>query len=594
MLWENLAPRKPQQYYIRLQRVAVGVTVAMALLLLRLAWMQLWMGKEYRSQAENNATRTVPWRAPRGLLLDRHLRVLVSNQPALSLGLTPAELLRRPEMVDPVIQRLASLTGLGAEEIHEKFVRQSKRPFAPARLSQDLDRAMLGRLEERRDQLPGMMVIADSKRVYPLPLAAHVLGYVGEISEKQLDAMEDQGYRMGDMVGQTGLEAVYDQVLKGEDGGRQVRIDAHGHELSVLAETQPRTGNSLVLTLDAALQQVAEDQMGRNAGAIVALDPRNGDVLAMVSKPDFQSSDFSGRVKHGVWSRLLQDERTPFTNRAIQGVYPPGSVFKVVTAAAALETGAVTPQWRAECYGIFYIANWPYRCWKETGHGAIAIEQAITESCDIYFYQAGLRTKVQALHDYSVRFGLGRKTGVDLPGEKAGLVPDAAWKENTQSMPWFPGNTIMMSIGQGYLQVTPLQMATVAAAIANGGTLWKPHLVSRVTSPEGELVSEVKPQKMGQVALSPETLRLIQRGMTKAVDERRGTAWRARVEGVSVAGKTGTIQNPPFADHAAFVAFAPVENPQIAIAVLVENAGSEGGVVAAPMAKAMLDAYFGK
>jgi penicillin-binding protein 2 len=593
MVWDKLAPRKPEQYYSRLQGVASVVVVLMGLLLLRLAWMQLWQGADYRQQAEENATRVVPWRAPRGLILDRHLRVLVNNEPALSLGLTPAELLREPEKLGPVLEQLGILLGQDPAELKKKFEAQRPRPFAPARIATELDRKLLGQIEERHAELPGVVVMEDSKRVYPELMAPHVLGYVGEIREKQLERLGDEGYRLGDLIGQSGLESVYDQVLKGEDGGRELRIDARGHELKVLGEKAPRPGNNLVLTLDASLQKAAEDALGPNAGAIVAVDPRNGEVLAMASKPDFELSTFSGRVKASEWNKLMNDDRTPMTNRAIQGLYPPGSVFKIITAAAALETGAITPEWKAECLGIYWIATWPYRCWKEIGHGHIAIEQAIVESCDIFFYQVGLRTKVEALHDYAVRFGLGAKSGIDLNGERAGLVPDPQWKEQTQNMPWFPGNTVMMSIGQGYLLATPLQLAMAVSAIANGGTLWKPHLVSRVTSPEGDLVQEVQPEKVRQIELSSDTLRLIQRAMGEAVDDRRGTAWRARVEGVSVAGKTGTAQNPHGEDHATFVCFAPVENPQIAIAVVVEN-GGEGGLTAAPMAKAVMEAYFQK
>jgi penicillin-binding protein 2 len=590
MVWKNLTPRKPEQSYGRFYTVAGVVAALIGLLLLRLAWMQGWQGAEYRRLAETNSTRMVPWRAPRGLILDRHMRVLVSNQPSLSLGLTPAELLRKPELVELVISRLSSRLGLDAQEIRKKFQAQRLRPFAPARIATEVDKTVLGQLEESRDELPGMVVISDSKRVYPELVAPHALGYVGEITEKQLERQAGQ-YRMGDLVGQTGLESVYDSVLKGEDGGRQVRIDARGRELKVLAERSPRPGNNLILTLDSALQKAAEEALGPNAGAIVALDPRNGEVLALVSKPDFDLNAFSGRIRQEAWSKLLSDERTPMTNRAIQGLYPPGSVFKIVTAAAALETGAITPQWKAECLGIFWISTWPYRCIKEIGHGHIALEQAIIESCDIFFYQVGLRTKVKALHDYAILFGLGAKSGIDLPGERSGLVPDAQWKEQTQNMPWFPGNTVMMSVGQGYLLATPLQLAVMVSAVANGGILWKPHLVHRVTSPEGDVISDVLPEKTRQIEFGSETLRLLQRAMSGAVDDRRGTAWRARVAGVSVAGKTGTAQNPHGEDHAAFICFAPVENPQIAIAVMVENGGT-GGLTAAPMAKAVLEAYF--
>jgi penicillin-binding protein 2 len=593
MVWKSLAPRRPQQYYKRLYFLAVLVAACMAGLCLRLLWMQVWEGADYRRLAESNSVRTVPIRAPRGLILDRHLKVLAGNQPSLSLGLTPAELLRHPEMKDEVIARLSQQLGLDPQEVAKKFELQRTRPFAPARLAADIDKKTLSQLEENRDALPGMVVMEDSKRSYEEPLAPHVLGYVSEISESELDRVADQGYKLGDMIGQTGLEHLYDGVLKGEDGGRNIRIDARGRELKVLSETEPRPGNNLVLTLDANLQRAAEQALGENAGAIVALDPRNGEILAMASKPDFDLSLFSGRIKNGVWNRLSSDERTPMSNRAIQGLYPPGSVFKIITAAAALETGAITPQWKAECLGIYWIATWPYRCWKEIGHGQIAVEQAITESCDIFFYQAGLRTKVEALHQYAQLFGMGEKTGIDLPGERAGLVPDADWKEQTQHMPWFPGNTVMMSIGQGYLLSTPLQLACAVAAIANGGILVQPHLVSRITSPEGELIKEFHPPERRELNLKDDTLRLIQRAMAGAVEDRRGTAWRARVEGVSVAGKTGTAQNPHGEDHAAFVCFAPVENPQIAIAVIVEN-GGEGGLTAAPMARAVMEAYFQK
>jgi penicillin-binding protein 2 len=586
-----LAPRKPQQYYSRLYTLAALVALALGGLLLRLLWMQLWQGAEYRKLAESNSVRIVPVRAPRGMILDRHLKVLVGNQPSLSLGLTPAELFRKAEEAPSVMDRLARELALDPLELRRKVERQRARPFAPARLAPDIDRRTLARLEESRDSLPGMVVMQDSKRNYPEPLAAHVLGYVGEITEKQLERMSAEGYRLGDWVGQTGLERVYDGVLKGEDGGRNIRINARGRELKVLGEEPPHPGNNLVLTLDANLQRAAETALGMNAGAIVALDPRNGEVLAMASKPDFDLSLFSGRVRSEAWSKLISDERTPMSNRATQGLYPPGSVFKIITASAALESGAITPQWKAECLGIFWIATWPYRCWKEVGHGQIAVEQAITESCDIFFYQVGLRTRVEALHKYAQLFGMGEKAGLDLPGERAGLVPDADWKEQTQHMPWFPGNTVMMSIGQGYLLATPLQLACAVAAIANGGVLVQPHLVQKVTSPEGQLVKEFHPPKRRELGLKDETLRLLQRAMAGAVEDRRGTAWRARVAGVSVAGKTGTAQNPHGEDHAAFVCFAPVENPQIAIAVIVEN-GGEGGLTAAPMARAVMEAYF--
>jgi len=346
-----------------------------------------------------------------------------------------------------------------------------------------------------------------------------------------------------------------------------------------------------VLTLDAGLQQIAEEALGQDAGAVVALDPRNGEVLALVSKPDFNLSTFAGRVKSKDWQALLEDERRPMNNRAVQGLYPPGSVFKVVTALAGLEEHVIATDERLNCFGIHWISTWPYRCWKEVGHGSVAMEQAITESCDIFFYQLGLRVKVDRLAHWTREFGFGEPSGIDLPGEAAGVVPDPDWKQNKEGLPWFPGNTVMMSIGQGYLLATPLQLALMVSAVANGGSLVQPHLLKRVTSPEGDPVAEPINAARAQLVLDVEALHLVQRGMEGAVASRKGTAWRARVAGLSVAGKTGTAQNPHGEDHAAFVCFAPVESPQIVIAIVVEN-GGEGGLTAAPIARRMLEHHF--
>jgi penicillin-binding protein 2 len=345
--------------------------------------------------------------------------------------------------------------------------------------------------------------------------------------------------------------------------------------------------------LDARLQQAAEEALGDLAGAVVALDPRNGEVLALASHPDYDLSLFANRILTKDWAAINADERHPMSNRALQGLYPPGSVFKIVTTAAGLETGAITPDTPANCLGIFWISTWPYRCWKEIGHASITLHRAIVESCDVFFYHVGLKVKVDQLYAWAKAFGLGEPSGIDLPGESSGLVPNAAWKEKTQHMPWFPGNTVMMSIGQGYLLATPMQLALMVSAVANGGQLFKPHLLKRVTDAQGRLLDEPVPAPVRSVPVQAETLRLIRRGMTDAVGATGGTAWRARVPGLSVAGKTGTAQNPHGEDHADFVCFAPAEAPRIVIAVVVEN-GGEGGLTAAPIARRLLEVHFGK
>lgn len=588
MIWARLARPRPARTAARVRFVGWSVVALYSVLAGRLFWMQIIEGSRYREEARLNSVRTIPTRAPRGLILDRHLRVLVGNAPALSVGITPSELPRDSSEARATIESIAQILKLPPEQVFAKVAGQRVRPYAPARLVADADRGLVARLEERRAALPGLTIWQDSKRTYPVAEAAHVLGYVGEITQRQLDRLEDNGYRLGDWLGQAGVESWYDGTLKGVDGGKEVRIDAGGRELGVLKDLPPQAGDNLVLSIDAGLQAVAEEAMGEDAGAIVALDPRNGEVLAMVSKPDYPASAFSGRVDAKTWKGLLLDERHPMNNRAVQGLYPPGSVFKVVTALAALQEGVITPQDHFTCYGIFWISTWPYRCWKEIGHGSIALEQAIIESCDIFFYQLGLKLKVDALARWTRNFGFGTKTGIDLPGEQAGVVPDPAWKQAKEGLPWYPGNTAMMSIGQGYLLATPLQLACAAAAVANGGRLVHPHVLKRVISADGDVLQEPIPDKPVDLGLSPDNVSLVQQGMEGAVQSRRGTATHARVAGLSVAGKTGTAQNPHGEDHAVFVCFAPVESPQVAIAIIVEN-GGEGGLTAAPIAKRMLE-----
>ncbi|HTB23479.1 MAG TPA: penicillin-binding protein 2 [bacterium] len=588
VIWARLVRPRPDRTAARVRFVGWTVAALYCVLVVRLFWMQILDGARYRDLARLNSVRTIPIRAPRGLILDRHLRVLVDNAPAVSVGITPAELPRDPAQAQAVVESLAGFLNLPLPAVEAKVASQRVRPYAPARLAVDVDPGLVARLEERTASLPGMTIWQDSKRSYPVAEAAHVLGYVGEITQGQLERLKDRGYRLGDWLGQTGLESYYDEKLRGVDGGKEVRIDAGGHELGILREVPPQPGQNLVLTIDAGLQAVAEDAMGQDAGAIVALDPRNGEILAMVSKPDYPASAFAGRVDAKVWDALNHDERHPMDNRAVQGLYPPGSVFKIVTALAALQEGAITPETHFTCNGIFWISTWPYRCWKEIGHGSIALEQAIIESCDIFFYQVGLKLKVDALARWTRNFGFGTKTGIDLPDEQAGVVPDPAWKQLKEGLPWFPGNTVMMAIGQGYMQATILQLARATAAVANGGFLVHPHLLKSVTSSEGDQVETEPVAKSVDLGLNPDYVSLVQRGMEGAVESPRGTASRARVDGLSVAGKTGTAQNSQGEDHAVFVCFAPVESPQVAIAIIVEH-GGEGGLSAAPIAKRMLE-----
>ena len=391
MVWESLAVRKPDQYYRRLHGVAFAIGLLLIILAGRLVWMQVIHGAEYREQARTNSIRVVSKRAPRGLVYDRNLVTLVDNTPSLTLAVIPAELERRSEEEKATVwRRLEAMTGQPRADLKEKYLKHLGRPFAPVGIKRDIDRKLVARVEEQRAILPGVVILQDTKRSYPRRTASHVLGYVSEITERQLKRMRSDGYYMGDLIGQTGVERIYDQVMRGIDGGSQVRIDSAGRELGLLNEVPASQGDNLVLTLDRRLQEAAETALGRHPGAIIALDPRNGEILALVSKPDFDPAAFAGGISPREWNRLLKDALPPMSNRAIQGLYPPGSIFKIVTAAAGLKAGVVDPKEPKECLGIFWISTWPYRCWREIGHGYIGMHRSIVESCDIYYYQLGL------------------------------------------------------------------------------------------------------------------------------------------------------------------------------------------------------------
>jgi len=427
---------------------------------------------------------------------------------------------------------------------------------------------------------------------------------VGEITGAQLGLLHNQGYQAGDVIGQSGVEKVYDRELKGKAGGMEIQVNARGQHVKLLDERIAESGNDLVLSVDEDVQRAAEEAIdetlrdsGSSGAAAVAMDPRNGEILAMASKPDYNPNDLASGVSTEVWKQLQASSAYPMLSRAHQGTYPPGSTFKIITATACLEEHVLTPETAFACDGMYWIKTWPYKCWRGDGHGWSSLSRAIVHSCDIFFYQAGIRLTVRPLAAWAQRFGLGSRTGVDLPGENAGFVPNPEWKEKTFHLPWFPGNTVQLSIGQSYLLATPLQMARAVGAFANGGTLWKPHLVKEIRRPfvagaKTRESREIPPEAEGQVQASPDTFDLIRKAMWGVVNVPGGTGWRARLlPKIEVAGKTGTAQNAQNKLDAWFLCYAPFQNPRIAIAVVVENSG-EGNVYAAPIAKRIMQAYF--
>ena len=567
------------------------VSLAFAAIFLKLFYLQILNYPYYRGLSESNSLRLIPQRAARGVITDRNHEVLATNVPTYSLFLVPADvkaygpsLVRLSQILDEPLSSLESLVE----------ARRQRRKFEPVRLQSHLDDELIARIEENRVRLPGVYIQMEPERYYPHgELASHILGYIGEIGENDLTRLKDQGYVVGDLIGKKGVERSYDQVLRGENGGVEVEVDASGTERRTLAYRRPQQGRTLKLTIDWKLQKLAEDLMGDQIGSIVAVNPKTGEILAMVSKPNYDPNDFVSGISYKDWNGLLNDKNRPLENRAIQGQYPPGSIFKLITALGALEDGTIDLSKVFLCKGIFWYKTWPYRCDKTSGHGWCNMERAIVESCNIFFYQLGLQVKIDQIYREARKLGLGNKTQVDLDAETVGLVPNPRWKESTQHMPWFPGNTIQMSIGQGYLLTTPLQMLDVICGIANDGKIYRPHLLGRTLDRgTGRPLFEQAPEILREADINPAHLAFIRATMEKVISSPSGTGKNARIPGVRVAGKTGTSENPHGDAHSWFTAYAPAEDPKVAVIVMVEN-GGYGAVVSAPIAKRVLEAALG-
>lgn len=588
----------------RLGYLTLAVLCLFGMLLLRLWYLQIVRGPEYRVQSESNRTRVEDVIPPRGIIMDRNDNILVDNYPAYQMAVIREHITNRDELA----RRLAFLLGLPTPGVEERLKEASRQPaFRPAVVFSDLTQTNLVDLETHRYELPGVIIQVKPQRKYLYDrTAAHVIGYLGEVSSRQLEIAKYKDHRMGDQAGQSGVEQHWENDLHGRRGRVLVEVDASGRVLKVLQKDDPEPGHNLHLTIDVKLQQAAQKALEGLAGAIVAIDPNNGEILAMASSPTYSQNDFIDGIDSEKWNELLNDPLHPLENRAVSGQYPPGSTYKIVVAAAALEEGVVTPTTRITCAGGYPFGDRVFHCWNTGGHGAVDMRRAIKESCDIYFYEVGRRLGVDRLAKYSRLFGLGAKAGLGLGTEKPGLVPDKAWKKERFKVSWQAGETLSVAIGQGYNQATPLQMAQVVSIAANGGTLYKSHIVKRITDYNGQLIHEFGPEVVRDLHLSPSTVKVIQEGLMAVVNEPGGTARRARMDDVVVAGKTGTAQvvalkkyqgwkskDLPYKyrDHAWFVAYAPYENPKIAIAVIVEHSG-HGRSQTAPVAKQVLDAFF--
>jgi penicillin-binding protein 2 len=421
------------------------------------------------------------------------------------------------------------------------------------------------------------------------------------VSDEELQRPELAEYYPGDYLGKSGVERSHEKTLHGMDGGRQIEVDARGRFLRTVSESSPVVGNSVMLTIDHVVQKAAEAAFGQQAGAAVLMDVRTGEILAFASNPVFDPALFAGRMPPDKWKEYMEDPRHPLENKALKGQYPPGSTFKIVTALAGLEEGLITEQTTVYCNGAYKMGRDTFRCWSKGGHGAVNLHKALRESCDVYFYQLGERLGVDRLASHARKFALGSPLGIDLDNEKGGNIPTTAWKEKRFRSKWLRGETPPVSIGQGYVLMTPIQLASMAATVANGGDVHRPYLVRRILDPEGKVLKEFNPQLLMKSGFSPRNIKLVNQGLLAVVNEPGGTGGAARLGEVRVAGKTGTSQvvkqkgkGPTaykFRDHALFVAFAPFENPEVAVAVVVEH-GGHGGSAAAPIAGRILRSYF--
>lgn len=585
----------------RLSVLGIVMCGLLVLLLSRLWFLQLEEGENFRERSARNRLRFQRIPAVRGKLYDRLGRPLVDNQPSFDVVL-------RPEYTPDVDRTLDALAGyLPVGHLlpdGRRWLNDSRRPAdAGLVVARDVAWPVMVAVESHHYDLPGVSIEARSKRAYTRGnLAAHLLGYVGEVSQRELDQSAD--YRRGDIIGKFGVEKTWDAALRGRSGGRQIEVNANGKHLATLEEVPAQTGHSLVLTIDLELQHEAEDALDGRPGAVVALDVSSGEVLALASAPTFDPNVFARGVRGEEWAALRADQLHPLTNRAIQGQYPPASTFKLISAAAALSEGVVTPDTRVYCPGSLQVAGRRFRCWRQGGHGSVDLRRALAESCDVYFYQLGRQLGIQTLADYARRFGLDEPLGIGLAYEAGGIIPDPAWKQRQIGEPWYLGETISVVIGQGYVTATPLQMAAVAAAVANGGTVYRPSLVKQVIATNGRVVESQTPDAVRQTGVAAEHLQVITNGMIDVVHQAYGTGRRAQTPGIRVAGKTGTAQTISgrggssqqvlrhFRDHAWFVAFAPADTPQIVVVCLLEHAGLGGGKAAAPVVQRVLSAYF--
>ncbi|MBW2412491.1 MAG: penicillin-binding protein 2 [Deltaproteobacteria bacterium] len=582
----------------------ICVLGAFVILFVRLIYLQVITGEELRRLSLNNSIRLQSIDAPRGRVYDRSQSVLVDNRPSFDVSI----ILRDAAPVEQTIEKLSEYIKIPSADLMAT-IKNAKgfSSYKPVLLKQDIGRNALAALEAHKYDLPGVAVKVNLRRNYiNNQYAAHLLGYLSEINSDELKSGKYEGYRSGDLIGKFGVEKTFENVLRGERGGRQVKVNAKGQVVRVLKTVAATPGHDVYLTIDQDVQKKAEELLEGIVGAVVAMEPTSGRILALTSSPSFDQNFFVGGISRENWTYLITNPFRPMSNRAIQGEYPPGSTYKMITAMAGLQEGVVGVESTYYCPGFYKFGNRVYRCWKKGGHGTVDIIKALEESCDVYFYQVGQALGVDRLAWYAKAGGLGARTGINLDHESSGLIPTAAWKKRRISEPWQEGETLSVAIGQGFNTASPVQMAVLISAVAAGGQRYKPLLLEAVKTFDGRLLHVESPQVVGKLPVDDATLQLVQKGLWQAVNGEHGTARRIRMQDISISGKTGTSQvvsrkkddeqlpedQMPAHQrpHAWFVAYAPSDNPKIAVAVVVEH-GEHGSGAAAPISKEIIKTY---
>ncbi|CCQ92137.1 Penicillin-binding protein 2 [Nitrospina gracilis 3/211] len=576
-------------------------------------WMRVWYlqilkGENFETLSENNRVRLVSLPSFRGKILDRNGTVLASIRPSYNLYITPED----AGNLNQTLRTLKRHLDFDIDRVLEDA--RTSRPFKPVLVRADIDRTVVAFIEENNRILPGVQIKVEPLRNYLHDhLASHLMGYLGEISEARLEAMKDADYMMGDMIGQYGLELFYESELTGKKGYKEIEVDVAGRQLRTLRKLPPQSGRNLVLTLDYEVQKVVDKLMTGTkenpiVGSAVVMDVTNGEVIAIVSKPDFNPNLFARGITLEEWRQMQSASHNPLQNRAVNGVYPPASTYKIVTAYAAMEEGIIQEDTKYKCPGFFSFGprKGRFNCWKRSGHGQVNLYDALVQSCDVFFYHIGYELGVDRIAQYARQMGLGDFTQVRMNGERPGLVPTVKWKTTTQRGLWLPGDTIAASIGQGYNLVTPIQQARLISAIANGGKLFRPILIKQIKDKDNQVLTAPVPEQVAQLQPRTHVLDVIRKALLGVVYDKKGTGRRAGSRKIKVAGKTGTAQvvalsaltkyeekeDIPFEfrDHSWFVGYAPYDNPKIGVAVILEHGGS-GGKVAAPLVRKIIEAY---